>query len=211
MAIRVVIYEDNSNLRGALAALIGGAEGFELAGAFGDCNDVVAQVGALKPNVVIMDVDMPGTNGIEGVSLMKKAHPQVEAMMLTVFDDDDRVFNAVVAGASGYLLKKTPPEQILQAVQELMQGGAPMSPTIARKVLQLFSVKPAQQDSELDKLSAREIEVLQWLSKGFSQKMVATELNISLETVRTHVKRIYEKLHVHSIAEAISKTYLRNQ
>ena len=207
--MKVVIYEDNSDLRGALAALIGGTEGYELAGAFDNCVNVVNQVAVLKPDVVVMDIDMPGMTGIEGVMHLKKAHPQVEAMMLTVFDDDERVFQAVCAGASGYLLKKTPPARILEALREVTEGGAPMSPVIARKVLQLYSGKPAEKGATLDKLTVREVEVLKNLARGFSQKMVAVEMKISHETVRTYVKRIYEKLHVHSITEAIAKAYLK--
>ncbi len=209
MPLRVIIYEDNTDLRGALAALIGGTEGYELSGAFDNCSEVVAQVAALHPDVVLMDIDMPGMNGIEGVLRLKKAHPQVEALMLTVFDDNDKVFDAVCAGASGYLLKKTPPARILESLREVADGGAPMSPVIARKVLQLFPGKPTERDADLDKLTAREMEVLKTLARGFSYKMVAAELNISVETVRTYVKRIYEKLQVHSVSEAIAKAFLK--
>lgn len=211
MVIRTLIYEDNTDLRGALAALIGGTDGYELTGAFGHCLEVVAQVAALHPDVVLMDIDMPGISGIEGVARLKKAHPKVEALMLTVFDDDDRVFEAICAGASGYLLKKTPPARILEAIIEVTQGGAPMSPVIARKVLQLFPGKPAARDADLDKLTTREMEVLQTLSRGFSYKMVAAELGIGIETVRTYVKRIYEKLSVHSVSEAIAKAFLKGK
>lgn len=210
MPIRTLIYEDNTDMRGALAALIGGTEGFELSGAFDNCLGIVEQAAALRPDVVLMDIDMPGMSGIEGVARLKKAHPQVEALMLTVFDDDNRVFEAVCAGASGYLLKKTAPARILDAIKEVTEGGAPMSPVIARKVLQLFPGKPAERDADLDKLTARELEVVKALSRGFSYKMVAAELNISIETVRTYVKRIYEKLQVHSVSEAISKVFLKN-
>ena len=131
--------------------------------------------------------------------------------MLTVFDDDDRVFQAVCAGASGYLLKKTTPARILEALREVTEGGAPMSPVIARKVLQLFPGKPTERDVDLDKLTTREMEVLRTLSRGFSYKMVAAELNIGIETVRTYVKRIYEKLQVHSVSEAIEKAFLKEK
>lgn len=207
--MKVIIYEDNNDLRGALAALIGGTDGYELTGAFDNCVNVVSQVSVLKPDVVVMDIDMPGMTGIEGVLHLKKAHPKVEALMLTVFDDDERVFQAVCAGASGYLLKKTPPARILEALREVTEGGAPMSPVIARKVLQLYPGKPAEKDADLDKLTLREMEVLKTLARGFSHKMVATELKISTETVRTYVKRIYEKLHVHSVTEAIAKAFLK--
>lgn len=209
MPLRIVIYEDNAALRGALAALIGGTEGYELCGAFENCLGVVEQVAALRPEAVLMDIDMPGMSGIEGALRLKKAHPQVEVLMLTVFDDDERVFEAVCAGASGYLLKKTPPARILEALREVCEGGAPMSPVIARKVLQLFPGKPAARDADLDKLTERELEVLKTLARGFSYKMVAAELGISVETVRTYGKRIYEKLQVHSVSEAVAKAFLK--
>lgn len=203
--IRTLIYEDNSSLRGALAALIGGSDGYELSGAFDHCMGVVEQVAILQPDVVLMDIDLPGMSGIEGIARMKKAHPHVEALMLTIFDEDDKVFQAICAGASGYLLKKTPPARILEALREVTEGGAPMSPSIARKVLQMFPGKPAIQDTALDQLTVRELEVLQALARGFSQKMVASDLNISTETVKTYTKRIYEKLHTHSLTETLAK------
>ena len=209
MSIRVLLYEDNADLRGALAALVRGSDGFELAGAFGECTRVAEQAASLQPDVVLMDIEMPGMSGIEGVVRLKKAFPKAEALMLTIFDDDERVFQAVCAGACGYLLKKTQPARILEAIREITEGGAPMSPVIARKVLQLFPGKPAARDTDLDKLTDREMEVLKTLARGFSQKMVAAELGISLETVHTHVKRIYEKLQVHSVSEAIAKAFLK--
>ncbi len=208
--IRVAIYEDHKDLRAALSALVGGTSDFELVGAFGDCLNAVSQCLALKPEVVLMDIDMPGMSGIEGVANLKKSQPEIEVVMLTVFDDDDRVFNAVCAGASGYLLKKTPPSRLLEALTEVKNGGAPMSPSVARRVLQLFPQgKRAAPATNFSELTARETEVLKVLAKGYSYKMVAAELEISIETVRTHVKRIYEKLHVHSLSEATAKLFLR--
>jgi DNA-binding NarL/FixJ family response regulator len=207
--IRVLLYEDNSDLRGALAALIGGTPGYELCGAFAECTRVAEQVAALQPHAVLMDIELPGMSGIEGVRLLKKSHPQVEALMLTVFDDDNRVFEAVCAGASGYLLKQTSPARILEALCEVTEGGAPMSPVIARKVLQHFPGKTSEADIDLKTLTEREMAVLRSLAKGFSYKMAASELGISIETVRTFVKRIYEKLHVHSVTEAVAKLHRR--
>jgi DNA-binding NarL/FixJ family response regulator len=211
MPIKTIIYEDNPSLRGALAGLISRTEGFELCGAFESCDHVVADVGALKPDVVLMDIDLVGNlNGIEGVALLKNAYPDIEALMLTVFDDDERVMNAILAGANGYLLKKTPPDKILEAIRDTVAGGAPMSPSVARQVLTIFSTTQKHpHQSELDTLTDREMAVLRTLSKGFSYKMVAAELQISIETVRSHVKRIYEKLHVHSVSEAIAKAFLK--
>jgi DNA-binding NarL/FixJ family response regulator len=205
MPIRILLYDDNTDLREALVDLIGQTEGYELGGAFDNCMNVVGQAAALLPDVVLMDIDMPGMSGIEGVILLKKAFPHIEALMLTVFDDDERVFDAVCAGASGYLLKNSKPMRIMEALREVTEGGAPMSPLIARKVLQLFPGKPSERDADVDKLSVRELEVIKTLARGFSYKMVAAELKISMDTVRTHVKRIYTKLRVHSVVEAIAK------
>jgi len=206
--LRVILYEDNSDLRAALAVLIGGTVGYELVGSFGQCQEAVGQCRALRPDVVLMDIDMPKMSGIEGARLLKKAMPEVEIVMLTVFDDDERVFEAVAAGASGYLLKQTPPAQILSALLEVKAGGAPMTPAIARKVLG-FSQQKKANNALLAELSSREIEVLKALSRGLSYKMVAAELDISTDTVRSHVRKIYDKLHVHSLPEAVSKAFLK--
>ncbi len=208
MPIRVLLYEDNVALRDSLRILLSGLDQFDLIGAFGDCRNVQDEVLRLDPDVILMDIDMPVRNGIEGTFLAKKVNPSVEVLILTVFDDNDKVFQAICAGASGYLLKKTPPVRILEAIEDIYNGGAPMTASIARKVLDLF---PRQQaiNNELDKLTPREQEVLRSLAAGNSYKMVAEALGISIETVRTHIKRIYEKLHVHSVAEAIAKAFLK--
>ncbi len=207
MNVRTIIYEDNAGLRSALAALIGGTEGFELVGAFERCVEVAAHAEALRPDVVLMDIDLPGgMNGIEGAAILKKTLPSAEVLMLTIFDDDERVFEAICAGATGYLLKRTPPSRILEAILEAKNGGAPMSPSIARRVLALFGQKKSSsKNALLEQLTPRELEVLNVLARGLSQKMAAAELGISVGTVHTHVKKVYEKLHVHSISEAISK------
>lgn len=208
MPIRVVLYEDNTPLRESMRILFFGLDQFELVGSFGDCLNIEEEVVQLNPDVILMDIDLPERSGIEGAYLARRANPSVEVLMLTVFDDNDKVFQAVCAGASGYLLKKTPPVRILEAIEDIYNGGAPMTPLIARKVLELFPRQPAA-NTELDKLTPRELSVLKSLSRGNSYKMVAGELVISIETVRTHIKRIYEKLHVHSVAEAIAKAFLR--
>ena len=204
MPIRVLIYEDNTALREALSMLVADAEECVLVGAFGDCQRANDQTYQLQPDVVLMDIDLPGRDGIQAVTSLHREFPAVEVLMLTVFDDDDRVFRALCAGASGYLLKHTPPQQILEAIQSVCAGGAPMSPTIARKVIGTFPAQ-ATQSADLDQLTARESQVLHYLAQGMSYKLVASELNIGLETVRTHIKRIYEKLHVHSVMEAVAK------
>jgi len=207
MPIRVVLYEDNAALRDSLRILFSGLDQFVLAGAFGDCLNIEGDMSRLNPDVILMDIDMPGRSGIEGAFLAKQANAAVEVLMLTVFDDNEKVFQAVCAGASGYLLKKTPPAKILEAIEDIYNGGAPMTPSIARKMLELFPRQPAV-NTELDKLTPRELSVLRSLSAGNSYKMVANDLGISIETVRTHIKRIYEKLHVHSVAEALAKAFL---
>jgi DNA-binding NarL/FixJ family response regulator len=202
--IKAIIYEDNQTLREALSFLIDGTEGFRLLGAFGNCVDAVEQVKKLQPDVILMDIDLPEVNGIEAVRKIKKRFSYIDILMLTVFDDDDRVFESIKAGATGYLLKKTPPARIIDAIREAFEGGAPMSPSIARRVMLSLHARP-QHIEEISQLSNRELEILQNLSDGKSYKMVAESLQITIDTVRTHIKRIYEKLQVHSVTEAISK------
>lgn len=204
--IKVVIYEDDLNFRETLAILVRGTEGFELRGAFENCNDVAKQVAKLQPDVVLMDIHMPGTDGLEGLKIIRGNAPATQVLMFTVFDDNEKIFQAICNGASGYLLKKTPPAKILEAIEDAYNGGAPMTSSIAKKILQMFPKTPAR-SAEIDKLSSREQEILQLLMNGFSYKMIAAELNITIETVRTHIKRIYEKLHVHSAQEAINKIF----
>ncbi|MBK9108475.1 MAG: response regulator transcription factor [Saprospiraceae bacterium] len=208
--IKVAIYEDNVGLREVLVSAIKSTSDFEMAGEFGNCLDVVENTMAFKPDVILMDIDMPGKSGIEGTKEVKKVFPNVEIIMNTVFDDDNRIFEALKAGATGYILKKYSLTHLITSIQEVMEGGAPMSPSIARKVLEMsFIQKPNSIESF--KLSDRELEVLNLLSKGLSYKMVAEEINLSIDTVRSYVKRIYEKLHVHSITEAIHKVFIEKK
>jgi DNA-binding NarL/FixJ family response regulator len=208
MPIRVALYEDNPALREALIILISSTEALELVGAYEDCQAVEKDLSASPCDVVLMDIELPGRSGIEGTYLIKKRSPATEVLILTVFEDDEAIFQAICAGASGYLLKKTPPSRILAAIEDVHAGEVPMTPSIARRMLALFPKTPGNSD-ELDKLSAREQEVLKSLAKGNSYKMAAAELRIGINTIRSHVKRIYEKLHVHSISEAIAKTFLK--
>ncbi|MBD2755359.1 response regulator [Spirosoma validum] len=204
MPIRVLIYEDNAPLREALSTLVDDADECTVVGAFGDCLHANGQTYQLQPDVVLMDIDLPGRDGIQAVTSLHREFPTVEVIMLTVFDDDDRVFRALCAGASGYLLKQTSPDQIIEAIQSVYAGGAPMSPSIARKVIQTFPSRSTQ-SANLDQLTSRESQVLHYLAQGMSYKLVAAELGVGIETVRTHIKRIYEKLQVHSVVEAVSK------
>lgn len=207
MAIRISIYEDNQPLRDALALLVQTTHNFELAGAYGDCLHLEQQITTHRPHVVLMDLDLPEVSGIEATLRLHQQFPEIDVLILTVFDDNDRVFDAIRAGATGYLLKKTPPSRILDAIQEVYEGGAPMSPGIARRVMQSLHCSTAPH--ELDQLTPREATVLALLAAGNSYKMVAAEAGISIDTVRTHIKRIYEKLHVHSVTEAVGKFLTR--
>lgn len=210
--IKVAIYEDNTGLREVLATLIRESEETELAGEFGHCLDVIQNTRVFNPDVIIMDIDMPGKSGIEGVKEVKSAFPEIEIIMNTVFDDDERIFLAVQAGATGYLLKKSSLSQIISSIVDVKKGGAPMSPTIARKVLLLpFANFGKTNESNDYNLSKREYEILELLSNGFSYKMIANEINLSIDTIRTHIKKIYEKLHVNSATEAINMFYLKNK
>jgi DNA-binding NarL/FixJ family response regulator len=201
MAIRIAIFEDNDALRESLVYLLKNASGYEVAGDYNNCLEAATIARVYEPDVVLMDIDMPGQNGIQGVRLIKEARPQTSVIMYTVFEDDEKLFQCLCAGANGYLLKKTSPSHLFEAIQEVVDGGAPMSPSIARKVLNSFQHGKSNQYQ----LSPREVEVLQLLIKGYSAKMIAAELSISFDTARFHLKNIYSKLHVNCGKEAIAK------
>jgi DNA-binding NarL/FixJ family response regulator len=204
MAIRIILYEDNENLRSSLTSLLQWQSDVELIAAIPDAQSVLTDIEQCKPDVILMDIDMPGVNGIEAVRKIRAPYPELPVIMLTVFEDNENIFNAICAGASGYLLKKNF-DQIVPAVKDVLAGGAPMTGTVAKKILTLFP-RPAQTKNEEDKLlSTREAELLQLLIKGYSYKMIADELNIALETVRSHIKKIYKKLQVNSATEAVYK------
>jgi DNA-binding NarL/FixJ family response regulator len=203
MKCKIVIYDDNNDLRKSLKLLLEAEGSFEVIGDYEHCMDVVKNTTAQKPDVIVMDIDMPRMSGVQGVALVKKEFPEVEVIMHTVFDDNDYIFDALKAGASGYILKNESNENVIQSIKELLVGGAPMSPSIARKLVNFHQQKSRFDPSVV--LSPRELEIIQELSKGLSYKMVAAKLFISIETVRSHCKKIYEKLHVHSLAEALHK------
>ncbi len=207
MALRIAIFDDNKNIRDSITLLLQTEPTFTVVGSFSNVFDCVNDVIDCRPDVVLMDIEMPGMTGIEAVTLIKKEFPQVQILMQTVFEDDDRVFDSICAGASGYILKNHLNTRLVDAINELQFGGSPMSPTIARKVLnklqQTPSIKPAPAPDY--RLTPREKEVLGCLVHGQSYKMIAADLNISYETVRSHVKKIYEKLHVASLTEVVAK------
>ena len=203
--IKVVIFEDNRSLRDGLAAMIGGTQGFECAGAFPNCNNLLKNISHAQPDVVLMDIEMPGINGIEAVAMIKEEYPTIKILMETIFDDDEKIFNSICAGAEGYILKHTLPAEIMEAIKEIHEGGSPMTPSIANRVLKMVKDKPSFSQKESFDLSVREKEILFCLVKGMSYKMVADTCFISIETVNVHIKNIYRKLQVHSKSEAIIK------
>jgi DNA-binding NarL/FixJ family response regulator len=204
--IKVLLYEDNPQLREGLTMLISGSDGFEVVAAFKNCNNVVDEVEAYKPDVILMDIDMPGINGIEGLKRLREHNGAVKVLMLTVFDDNRNVFQAISNGANGYILKKTPPSKLLEYIAEAQSGGAPMTASIATQVLKMFSSMNNEKGEDYN-LSDREKQVLQLLVEGYSYKMIAGEMFISIDTVRSHIKKIYEKLHVNSKSEAVAKAF----
>ncbi len=201
MPASIIIFEDNDRLRDSLAYLLK-MNGYNIVGDYNNCKDAPNIMRVYKPDVVLMDIDMPEQSGIVGVQMIKDTNPNIAVIMYTVFEDDERLFQCLCAGANGYLLKKTPPSMLFDAIQEVLEGGAPMSPAIAKKVLSSFYHK---KESNRYDLSPREIEVLQWLTKGYSIKVIAAEMNLAFDTIRSHLKNIYSKLHVNCGKEAIAK------
>lgn len=201
--ITVLLYDDSDQFRKAIALLLHQAEGFEVAGSFNNCETAVADVELLKPDVILMDIDMPGANGIDGVCRIRQKNHTVKIIMLTVFENNQHIYDAIRFGANGYLLKKSPPDAIVAAIKDVYAGGAPMNASIATQVLQMFaSMSPGNQNYGL---SQKEKEVLKSLVDGNSYKMVAASLKISIDTVRTHIRNIYEKLQVNSKSAAVAK------
>lgn len=205
MEIKVTIFEDNRTLRESLQQLVDTEPDMLCTGAFADANKLIRSVQISDPDVVLMDINMPGTSGIEAVQIIKEKFPEVRILMQTVFEENDKIFAAICAGASGYMLKKTAPQKMIEAIRETFSGGAPMAASVAVKVLQMFRVQSNEIKKEFFDLSEREKEILGLLVKGKSYKAIAAECFISIDTVSTHVRHIYEKLHVHSKTEAVAK------
>lgn len=203
MPYHLLIFEDNARLRQSLELLLNDEQTFSVAASFPDCDKADQLVNEYQADLVVMDIDMPGIGGVEGVRRIKAANPEVKVVMHTMFDDDSRIFDSLCAGADGYLLKKTSPIQLVQALQEVMQGGAPMSPFVAQKVFRYFREKDNPKDEF--NLTGREKEILELLVKGNSYKMIADLSGITIDTVKKHLQNIYHKLHVNCGTEAVVK------
>jgi DNA-binding NarL/FixJ family response regulator len=207
MPISISIVEDNDKLRGTLAKVIGRADGFRFATDYASAEDALADLPKVRPDVVLMDINLPGINGVECVRKLKTLLPQTQVMMLTVYEDTENIFNALAAGANGYMLKRTPTKELIEAIREMQRGGSPMTTHIARLVVQSFqkTAAPASSGGDLAELSEREQQVLDLLAQGLIYKEIAEKLNIGYETVHTYIRRIYEKLQVRTRTEAVEK------
>jgi len=205
--IRVAIIEDERDIRESLSVLVNGTPGYRCTGSYRTMEEALDGIAHQLPDVVLSDIGLPGKSGIEGVKLLKERHPKLLVLMLTVHDDDERIFNAMCAGACGYLLKKTPPARLLESLKEVVQGGAPMSPEVARRVVALFrEIRPP--DRADYHLTPHETRLLKLFVEGHNYKTAAMELGVSVNTVNFHVRSIYEKLQVHSRSEAVAKALL---
>ncbi|MBK8622953.1 MAG: response regulator transcription factor [Saprospiraceae bacterium] len=209
MLINVFIYDDNEARRDSLIALLELTDSMHFVGSAANCTSVEQDMLSSKPDVVLMDIEMPETDGIEGVKRIKSKYPFIKVIMQTVYEDSDKIFNALRYGAEGYILKKASVNHIIESIKEVYNGGAFMTPSVAMQVMN-FIKKPTPSDQKMESLSPRESEVLKYLSEGDSYKMIADRLKISYGTVNNHIKKIYEKLQVHSLGEAVSYALKNN-
>ncbi|BAV10032.1 two component transcriptional regulator, LuxR family [Filimonas lacunae] len=204
-SIKIIIFEDNPLMQQSLSDLLQLQPDFEVAGVYSNAKHICRLYAQHQPDIILSDIDMPEVNGLEGISQLKKEYPEAKTLILTVFDTNDNILNAICLGADGYLLKSTPPEKIIESIKDVIEGGCPLTPSVAKKILTHFPktrfVAPKQEES----LSEKEKEVLEYMVKGYSYKMIANSLNKSVETIRVQIKSIYRKLHVNSNAEAIIK------
>jgi len=207
--IKIAIVEDNTALRNSLYNLFDKTEGMRTVALLNNLLNVVSEIGKAKPDIILMDIGLPHISGIEGVRTVKANFPDIEVMMFTVFEEDDKIFDAIKAGASGYLLKKTPPDEIVEAIKELYHGGAPMSASIARRVIHSFQCKTEEKGLDEYLLTVRENEILFSLVDGSSYKKIAAKYCVSISTIRSHICNIYHKLHVNSKTEAVAKVLKR--
>jgi DNA-binding NarL/FixJ family response regulator len=205
MDIRITLFDDNATRRDGVKLLLDNSPGFMSAGIFEDCSHLIENILQSEPHVVLMDIDMPGINGIEAVKIIKQEFPDMPVMMQTVFDHDEKIFQSILAGATGYMLKKTSPAKLLEAIKEIYEGGAPMTPEIAIKVLQFFREKKTHKLQMENLLTDKEREIISSLVDGLSYKMIADKYAISYHTVNFHVRNIYKKMHVHNVSEAVAK------
>ncbi|MBL7771230.1 MAG: response regulator transcription factor [Chitinophagaceae bacterium] len=209
--IQVVVFDDNKPRRELLQLLINSKESYQCIGAYEDCRMIVKKIASNIPDVILMDIDMPHVNGIEGLKLVKQHFPEVKILMQTVFEDEEKIFQAIMNGANGYILKKASPQKILDAITDVVQGGAPMTPTVAQQVLNLFQTKFGSSNQKMQfNLTNREHEILKLLVNGYSYKMICKELNLTYATVNSHISHLYEKLHVSSGAQAVAKALENN-
>lgn len=204
MSIAVSIVEDDARVRASLAKLIDSSPGYRCVSQHSSAEDALQEIPKIKPNVALMDINLPGINGVECARRLKPQLPSTQIIMLTVYQNTEHIFNALAAGATGYMLKQTPPSELLSAIREVHEGGSPMSGHIARKIVQSFQ-QPAAISEEAQSLSPREAEVLQLLAKGYLYKEIAEAMKVTYATVHTHIRHIYEKLHVRSRTEAVAK------
>lgn len=203
MSTRIIIFEDNLRLRQSLKVLLDGVNGYSVCGDYENCDNAISVVEEHQPDVIIMDIDMPGADGIHGLQLIKEYRPQTYIIMHTVLEDEERLFKCLCLGANGYILKNTSFVSLLEAIDNVLHGGAPLSPSVAKKILESFR-SPLPRPLQYH-LSERETEVIKYLVKGFSYKMIAGACHISLDTVRGHIRNIYAKLHVNCGREAVAK------
>jgi len=208
-SVKVAIIEDQRDIREGLAWIVKATDGFICTGSYRSMEEAIEKIGFDLPDVVLTDIGLPGMSGVEGIRILKDRHPELRLLMLTIYDDDEVIFDALCAGACGYLLKKTPPARLIEGIREAMQGGAPMSPEIASRVIKLFrEIRPPERADY--KLTPHETRLLKMLVEGHNYKTAAAELGISVTTVAFHMRNIYEKLQVHSKSEAVAKA-LRNR
>lgn len=204
VSVKVAFIEDDEVTRDCLSMLVRGTEGYSCVGSFPSVEDALRQGFTASPDVLLLDIHLPGMLGSEAVKLFTSKFPRMQILMLTVYAEQDKIFESICNGASGYLLKKTPPAKLLESILEAHEGGAPMTPEIARKVLRLFQKTAAPEDVD-DKLTPHELRLLSLLAKGTSYREAASQFNVSINTIRYHIRNIYEKLHVHSKSEAVGK------
>ena len=202
--IKVAVCEDNEQFRDSLIQFIDDSPGYEIVFALASAESIITSIEKDLPDIILMDIDMPGISGIRATELIKAAYPNINVLILTVYEDDQKIFDAILAGATGYLLKKTPPSRILEAISEVQNGGASMSASIVKKVISFFNRKETASPNEYT-LSQRELVILQCLVNGDSYKMIADHCSISIGTVRSHINNIYKKLHINSKSEAVAK------